>query len=791
MGVPIILYASVVHIGTGYHLRVADPGIPAFAQVFGTVLTFYGEPAVVEGESSEAAFLTNPTRCTPERQMAKATVESWENPGHPVSKEETVYPELTGCNVLQAFKPSLGFAPSATPEEGTTQADEPSSYTVNLELPQTSLFSELATPELENAAVTLPEGVSISPSAADGLRGCPSNGPEGINLLGPESEEVGPDRLTREAKGRCPDASTLGTVDVFTPVLPTRCGGKGQAECKTGESPAPLQGHVYVALPECGGGGGEPECNAAYAEGKGGPSGNGKLFGLYIEVQGSGVIVKLPGTVSANPATGQLTATFKENPQFPFSALQLHLKGGPRAPLANPQTCGSFMTTSVLSSWAGQDDPVPSPPFHVDWDGKGGACPASPFAPSFTAGTITPSAGGFSPFTMTLSRHDREQDLSGITLNTPPGMLGMLSQVPLCPEPQAGNGTCGEASLIGHTEVAAGPGPHPFWVGGKVYLTGPYKGAPFGLSIVTHAQAGPFNLGNVIVRAAIHVNPSSGALSVVSDPLPQIVDGVPLRIQTVHVTVDRPGFIFNPTNCSQMQVTGTITAAQGASANVANPFAVGGCKGLPFKPKFSARTSAKTSRLNGASLDVAVASAAGQANIASVHVELPGKLPSRLTTLRKACPEATFNANPGSCPSASVVGSATAQTPVLNDLLTGPAYIVSHGGEAFPDLVVMLQGQGVTIELTGATHISHGVTSSTFSSLPDAPISHFNLVLPKGPDSILGAVGSLCKKPLKMPTTITGQNGAQIKQSTRIAVSGCPKKHHKKQPVRRARRKKH
>ncbi len=776
-GAAVYLYASVVHTSSGYRLRVASPGLPGGGiGVFGGVFTFYGEPAVVEGESSEAAFLTNPTHCTTVPLMAKAAVESWENPGHPVSREATMYSELTGCNLLQSG-PSLALAPSATPEGGTTQADEPSSYSVDLKLPQTSLFSELATPELENATVTLPEGVSVSPSAADGLAGCPLYGPKGINISGAESEEVGPDSLKRLAKGDCPGASTLGTVEVSTPLLPTRCGEKGQPVCKTGESPAPLQGHVYLAQPECGGAG-QPECTSAYAEGKGGPSKEGKLFGLYLEVEGSGIIIKLPGAVSANPATGQLQATFKENPQFPFSELKLQLKGGPRAPLANPQSCGSFTTTSVLSSWAGMEQPVTSPSFNVDWDGNGGACPASlPFAPTFTAGTITPNAGGSSSLSVTFSRHDREQDLSAITLNTPPGLLGMISQVQQCPEPQASAGTCSAASMIGHTEVAVGSGSHPFWVGGEVFLTGPYKGAPFGLSIVTHAQAGPFNLGNVIVRAAIHIDPHTAAVSVLSDPLPQIIDGVPLRIQTVNVTVDHPGFILNPTNCNQQQITATITAAQGASANVASPFAVGGCKTLPFKPTFSASTKPKKSKVNGTSLHVVVTSPSGQANIASVHVELPKKLPSRLTTLHNACPEATFNANPGSCPAGSNVGTATATTPVLNVPLTGPAYLVSHGGAAFPDLVVVLRGEGVTIDLTGATNIVKGITSSTFSSLPDAPISHFELTLPQGPDSVLTSNGNICTKPLKMPTTITGQNGAQVKQSTRIRVSGCPRKH--------------
>ena len=730
---PIYLYASVVHTDSGYRLRVGSPGLPDALGPFGGVFTFYGEPAKVEGEASEAAFLTNPTHCTTEPQTARAEVESWENPGHPVSKEATVYPELAGCNLL-LFNPSLTLAPSPAPE-GTTQADEPSGYTVDLKLPQNEAFSELATPELEDATVTLPEGVSASPSAADGLQAC-SDAQFAASSTEPSA---------------CPLASQVATVTASTPVLP-----------------GPVTGQVFVGAPLCG----EPTpCTEEDAQ-------DGRMVRLFMQVSIPGATLKFPGTVTIDPATGRLTGHFEGLIQQPLSDVKMRFKGGPRAPLANPQSCGAATTTSDLTPWSSPANPdaTPTSSFNVDWDGNGGACPASlPFAPTFDAGPITPTAGGFSPFTLTLSRHDREQDLSGITVNTPPGLLAMLSEVPLCPEPQAGAGTCSEASLIGHTQVAAGAGSHPFWVGGSVYLTGPYGGAPFGLSIVTHAQAGPFNLGNVIVRAAIHIDPHTGAASVVSNPLPQIVDGIPLRIQTVSVTLDRPGFTFNPTNCSQLQTTGTISATQGASANVSSPFEVAGCKTLPFKPKFSVSTKPRTSKIDGTSLHVAVTAASGQANIASVHVELPKKLPSRLTTLHNACPAATFNANPSSCPAASDVGTATATTPVLSVPLTGPAYLVSHGGAAFPDLVVVLQGEGVLIELTGATDIKKGITSSTFSSLPDAPISHFELLLPQGSDSVLTVYGNICKKPLEMPTVITGQNGARIKKSTRIAVSGCPK----------------
>ena len=577
-------------------------------------------------------------------------------------------------------------------------------------------------------------------------------------------------------------ASTLGTVEVLTPLLPTRCGGEGQAVCKPGESPAPLQGHVYLAQPKCGGEG-QPECTEASAT-------NGELFGLYIEAEGSGVIIKLPGSVAASPQTGQLTATFKENPQLPFSDLKLHFHGGPRAPLANPQACGSLATTSTLTSWAGQEASGPSPAFSIDWDGKGGACPGSlPFTPGFTAGTTTPSAGVSSPFTVTFSRNDREQDLAGLSVTLPPGLLGKIAGIPLCGEAQANAGTCGPESQIGSASVLAGPGTDPLYVsGGRVYLTTGYKGGSFGLSIVVPAVAGPFNLGNVVVRASIHIDPNTSQVTVTTDALPQSKDGVPFRLRTVYTEINRAGgFTFNATNCAQQHVTGTITGAPvksgeaAVSASVSSPYAAAGCAALPFKPSFTASTQGKTSKLDGASLVVKIAQKPGEANIHKVNLTLPKLLPSRLTTLQKACTEAQFNANPAGCPEASVIGTATANTPVLPVPLTGPAYLVSHGGAAFPEVEFILQGDGVEIVLDGKTDIKNGITYSKFETVPDAPIVSFETVLPEGPHSVLGtnlpasANYSLCGQSLAMPTTITGQNGAQVIQSTKIAVTGCGK----------------
>jgi hypothetical protein len=770
--VPVLLYASVVHGPSGYRLRVASTGVITFSRLTGIVLSFFGEPGALNGTGSDAAFLSNPADCSGGPVTSEASVDSWEDPERWVSKETTVYPQISECNLLQ-FNPSLSFAPNGG-GEGTTQADEPSGYNVELRVPQTSLFEETATPELKNASVALPAGVAISPAAGSGLEGCEATGSNGFDMpeagapnVAGEGEAIGPEGLVHMTPGHCPEASTIGTAAIHTPLLPDGPGGA-----------APLTGHVYLAKPKCGGEG-QPACTAASAS-------NGELYGIYVEVQDpkAGVVFKLQGSIAADPNTGQLVTTFKENPQLPYSSFAMHFTGGPRASLANPQACGTASTVSALEPWSAPGTPTvtSSSAFSVDWDGQGGACPAGmPFSPGFSAGTVSPAAGAFSPFTLSFSRHDREQDLSGLSVTTPPGLLGKLAGVALCGEPQAAQGTCSAASQIGTATVAAGSGSDPLWVSGPVYLTGPYKGQPFGLSVVVPAKAGPFNLGNVVVRSAIHVDPNTAALTIVSDPLPQIIDGIPLRIQTVNVTINREGFIFNPTNCSSQQVAATITAAQGASAGVSSPFTASGCKSLPFHPVFSVSTQAKTSKQTGASLTVQGAFTAGNANVRSVAVVLPKQLPARLTTIQQACTEATFAANPASCPVGSNIGTATAITPVLSNPVVGPVYLVSHGGAAFPDVVAVLQGEGVTVDLTGSVNIKKGITSSDFAAVPDVPISSFVLSLPEGPHSGLApnlpvkAKGSMCGTSLRMPFTITGQNGAQLTRDVKIAVPGCPR----------------
>ena len=678
-----------------------------------------------------------------------------------------MFPAVTGCDKLR-FDPSLEVHPNSL------VADEPVELEVGLQVPLSETPESTATPQLEDTTLTLPEGMSISPGIVDGIQACDKSGPEGINITGPESEEEGLSGELQLAPGHCPAASTVGTAEAITPFLPV-----------------PVKGHVYLARPTCGAAG-QPVCTEEDAR-------DGKLYRLYLELGGTGAFAqtgihfKVPLETHVNTTTGQLTTTTLGTPQAPFSELKIHLNGGPRAPLDNPAACGPALTTADLTPWSapgltpqglsmpGTPDATPSSFFEVE------GCDSPPkLAPGFSAGTVSPQAGAFSAFTLNFTRQDREEDLAGIQVHTPPGLLGMLSSVPLCQEPQAAQGTCPEASKIGTTHVASGAGSHPFEIGGSVYLTTGYRGAPFGLSIVTNVVAGPFNLGLVVVRARIDVDPVSSALTVTSDPLPQIVFGVPLRLKEVTVNIDRPGFMFNPTSCDAQQITAVISGAQGANANVASPFAVADCRSLAFKPTFKVSTKGHTTRLGGASLDARLSYPAGsvgsEANIASVKVSLPKALPSRLPTLQKACIASQFEANPAGCPPASVVGIVRASTPLLPVGLEGPVYFVSHGGEEFPSLIAVLQGDGVRVDLTGATFISRaGVTSSTFKTVPDVPVSTFEIYLPQGQYSALGVnlpekdKGNLCGQKLTMPATFIAQNGTEIHESTKITVTGCTK----------------
>ncbi len=752
---PVRLDTSVLSEGN-YGVRVTAPSLTQEAETFANWVTIWGIPSEHNGPPAnpnvhrefiydrsfgspdpgepKVALLTSPQQCDESMEL-KFETDSWENPGQ-FKTESTTLPPLDGCEAL-SMQPSFTMLPD------TLEAAAPAGYTMNLVIPQNNEPEALATPTVKTLKVALPVGVVVSPSVAWGLKTCSEA------AFGQHSGQL----------AECPREAQVGEIEVKTPNL--------------SES---LKGDVYLAEPQCG-----AFCTPEDAQ-------DGKMIKLYAQAVSQGeskIIVKLNGEGSINQQTGQITATFENNPPLPFNELTLKLGGGPRAALANPRECRPVTTNLDITPWSSPftEDSNPYYTFNLNQN-----CFGPKFEPVVAPATTSIQSGEYSPFTLVFGRSDDEGFLAGLQETLPPGLLGKIKGVTLCPEPGASEGNCPENSLVGTVQALTGPGADPFLVtSGKVYLTGHYKGAPFGMSIVVPAVAGPYTLegtngkGDVVVRAAINVNKEDAQLTVTADPLPTELDGVPLQIKVLDVTINRPEFTFNPTSCEPMDISTTFTSQEGATATDETPFQVTNCVGLGFNPRFEVSTAAKTSRADGASLDARLIYPLGKklANVKNVKVELPKQLPSRLTTLQQACPDHVFNESPEKCPAASRIGQAKASTPILPNLLEGWAYFVSHGGAAFPNLVVVLQDRpdGVRVDLIGETFISKaGITSTTFGTVPDVPISEFELYLPEGPQSALAANGDLCTATnLVMPTIFNGQNGGRLKQNTPVAVTGCPK----------------
>lgn len=743
----------------------------------------------LQGESNPPPFMLMPSVCNGPLQTT-VQADSWVAPSDVLTTGPSEpLAALDGCNRLP-FNPSVKVTPDGT--AGST----PTGLTIDQHVPQESLVvpTGLAESAVKGLSFTLPQGVVLNPAAADGLQAC------SIAQIGLQNGDA----------PSCPEASKVASVKVRTPLLPE-----------------PLEGSVFLAAQNAN------------------PFGSLVAVYVFAEDAKAGVRVKAAGEVTEDPVTGQITVHFEHDPLFegspvltqylppvPFEDVEVHAFGGDRAPFGTPALCGSYTTTGSFTPWSGEPGEAPFIPtpstFQITTGPHGTPCQnPRPFAPSLAAGTTNINAGAFSQLTTTISREDGNQDIQTVQLHMPPGMSGILAGVPLCPEAQANAGTCGEGSLIGHTIVSVGLGNSPFSVtGGKVYLTEKYAGGQFGLSIVNPAVAGPFDLGKVIVRAKIEVDPHTAQLTITTGQIPHILDGIPLQIKHVNVTIDRPGFTFNPTNCNPQQITGTIGSTESATAPVSVPFQVTNCAALKFEPKISVSTQGHTSRADGASLTYKIAypnvPQGTDADIHYVKVALPGELPSRLTTLQKACTSKQFDANPAGCPKESVIGHAKAVVPNIPVPLEGPVYFVSNGGEAFPNLVMVLQGYGVTIELVGDTLIKNGVTSTTFNTVPDNPVTSFEINLPEGKYSALAANGNLCKPTvtktvkkkvkvkvhgrmrtvtrkvkeqvatsLTIPSDYIGQNGAVYKVNAPISVTGCPKaKPAKKKPAKKHKKKK-
>jgi hypothetical protein len=750
--------------------------------------------------SSVAPFLTNPTSCSGVPLQAQFKVDSWEQlPGEEATPETMSFGPLTGCGRL-TIDPSLKVEPTTTSASSATGLD------VGLAVPQTYANPYgLASANLNEAVVTLPEGMTLNPSAASGLGYCTEA------QLAEEKPSETTARELEEGRG-CPNDSKIGTVRVKSP---------GIAEEPTGS--------LYVAQP------------APFGEAGKNPFDS--LVALYIvaKLPDRGILVRVAGKVEPNPLTGQLTTTFPDNPQLPFSLFTLSFRQGQTSPLVTPPACGAYTATGLLTPWSTPPGGASSPPggtsssmaipvssvFGISHGIGGGGCPSGgvpPFAPQVQAGTENNDAGSYSPLNIRISRQDGEQEITGFASQLPAGLTANLSGVPFCGEAEiqaarAQTGAaaevhpaCPAASEIGHTVANAGVGQVLAQAPGKLYMAGPTPpegsnpGAPFSIVAITSAKVGPFDLGTVVVHLPLEINPETAVVTIpagAADQIPHIVKGIVIHVREILVYVNRRDFALNPTSCDPFDFAATVIGGGAEPGNpadndpvtVAAPFRVTACQALKFEPKFTATTNGMTSKAHGASLHVDLtypAGALGQdANIKEVKVDLPKQLPSRLTTLQKACTAKQFNANPAGCPAASVIGSARAVTPILPVALEGPAYFVSHGGEAFPDLEIVLQGYGVKIILTGSTFISKaGITSSTFKTVPDQPVTGFELTLPEGKYSALAANGDLCTSKLKMPSEFTGQNGITIHRTTAIGVTGCAKMHRAKHKRRRGRKRK-
>jgi len=662
-------------------------------------------------------FLLNPTSCVGPL-MSTLDTEGYE---FGTDHAEAPYPATTGCDQL-SFDPSLSAKPT------TTAADSPSGLDVDLVVPQL-LSPDAASPsEIRATRVTLPPGLTIDPNVAEGKVSCS------------DAEAKFGTRLEAE----CQEFSKVGTLKVVSSALP-----------------APLPGAIYLGTPL-----------------------PGNRYRLFLIADGFSLHIKLAGTVIPDPQTGRLTVRFDDLPQTPFQEFDMHFFGAERGLLGTPTHCGSYQVDTEFVPW---DAELPNQTstqfFTIDSGPSGKPCPppSRPFNPSVSAGVTDNTGGGHTTFSFHLSRDDGDQNLSGATIETPPGFAGKLARIPYCPDAALADAAgalatglaeqaasaCPARSQVGISSAAAGAGSRPISLPGKVYLAGPYKGAPISMAIVTPAVAGPYDLGNVVVRVALRVDPADAHVTAVADPLPQIVEGIPLRLRDVLVLLNRDGFVLNPTNCSPFAVSTQVFGDQGAARALEEHFQVANCGALPYKPRLSLRLSGGLNRRGHPALHAVFTAKPGESNTRTISVALPEDEQLDNGHIGNICTRVKFASD--SCPANSVLGSAKATTPLLDKPLEGKVYLRSSSHE-LPDVVMDLEGQ-FDIELAGRIDTTKdGALRTTFTNLPDAPISSFRLDLAGGSSGLLINSSRLCGKTSKASTRLVGQNGAVNRTKTKLQV---------------------
>jgi hypothetical protein len=732
-----------------------DPSAVSHADIRGGCFNY--DPGVTcPVEPTDKPFVTMPSACSSTFAFG-ATVDSWEEPSEVLSR--TVQAEGTegeptgveGCSQLD-FSPGIESHPTAD------ATDSPTGLDVTIRVPQDEHVEGRAEANMKDATVDLPVGLAVNPSSAGGLGSCTESQFDQHSVT-----PVG-----------CPDSSKIGSAQIHTQLL---------------EHPVP--GALYLA---------KPFDNPFHS-----------LLALYLVFEDpvSGVIIKLSGKVEADQPTSRLTTSFADSPELPFESISVHLFEGARAPLTTPLGCGEYTTTSDLTPWSapeGADDAHPTSAFETQVSASGsGTCPKgeaeAPKTVSFTAGTESPLSGSYSPFVLRLARPDGSQHITGIETTLPEGLLGKLAGVSYCPEAgiaqavsrevsekgteEQASPSCPASSEVGTVQVTAGSGSSPIPVSGHAYLAGPYKGAQLSLVVIVPAVAGPFDLGDVVTRVALNVDPFTAQIHAVSDPLPTIRDGIPIDVRSIELKLDRSGFTLNPTSCEAMAIEGSITTQAGQTAPLNNRFQVGGCNQLKFKPQLKLSLTGSTKRVGHPGLKAVLTypKQGAYANIARAQVNLPHSEFIDQGNLNKTCTRPVLLDS--KCPKTSIYGRARAWTPLLEKPLEGPVYLVGGFGYKLPALVAELNGQ-IRVLLVGKVDsgANKGIRN-TFEAVPDAPVSRFVLELKGGPKySLLENSEDLCRRPQRAAARFVAQNGKVEEMRPRIANSCKGKGHRQRHKLR-------
>jgi hypothetical protein len=744
----IILNASV-RTGGDYGLNIEIPNNSQGLPISATTLRLWGVPADpghngLRGEclslfgpsGSECPsdepprpFLTNPTWCVGP-VLTSMRANSWQQPGN-WDEASFLSHDSIGTPLGADGCERLPFEPSLSVDVQPGRAGSPAALDVALHIPQHDGYDELATAHLKKAKLTLPEGVTVNAAAAAGLGAC-------------TPEEIG---IDNGRPVRCPDSSKVGTARIVSPLIDQ-----------------PLRGAVYLA--------------------EQGDNPFGSLLAVYLVAEAKGTLVKLPGRIDPDGTDGQVTATFDDGPQLPFSDFELSFFGGDRAVLVAPRSCGTYTATGSIEPWSGTPAVPVSDSFAIGEGPTGGVCAEPKHEPGFAAGTLNPTAGRYSPFVLDLSREDGSQALTGLSATLPPGLLAKLAGVPYCPDAalaaiplgegsgaaQAVAPSCPAASQVGTVAVAAGAGNSPFYLDtGRVYLAGPYKGAPLSLAIVAPALAGPFDLGNVVVRAALDVDPATARVKALTDPIPTILSGVPLDLRQIRLRLDRERFTLNSTSCDPSAVKATVSGSGGGSAEVSSRFQAASCASLGFGPRLSLALSGGTKRGDHPKLRAVLRANPRQANLSKVVVALPHSEFLEQAHIRTVCTRVQFAA--GRCPAGSIYGQAVARTPLLDDPLHGPVYLRSSDNP-LPDVVAALHGQ-IDITLSGRIDSVGGSMRTTFNVVPDAPVSKFVLEMKGGRRSLLVNSRDVCGAAGRASVKAEGQNGKVRDLRVKLKAAGC------------------